>query len=67
MFEYMTVKEAPEKWGLSVRRVQLLCVEGRIEGAIKHASVWAIPKDAEKPKDERIVTGKYIKPKKRGE
>ena len=63
MFEYMTVKEAAEKWGLSVRRVQLLCVEGRIEGAIKHASVLAIPKDAEKPKDERIITGKYIKPK----
>jgi len=64
MFEYMTVKEAAEKWDLSVRRVQLLCVEGRIEGAIKHASVWAIPKDSEKPKDERIVTGKYIKWKK---
>lgn len=63
MFEYMTVKEASEKWGLSVRRVQLLCVEGRIEGAMKYASVWAIPKDAEKPKDERIITGKYIKPK----
>ncbi len=60
----MTVKEAAEKWGLSVRRVQLLCVEGRIEGAMKYASVWAIPKDAEKPKDERIITGKYIKTKK---
>lgn len=67
MYEYMTVKEAAEKWRLSVRRVQLLCVEGRIEGAIKHASVWAIPNDSEKPKDERIVTGRYIKPKKRGE
>ena len=63
MYEYMTVKEAAEKWGLSVRRVQLLCVEGRIEGAMKHASVWAIPKDADKPKDERIITGKFIKPK----
>lgn len=67
MFEYMTVKEAAEKWGLSVRRVQLLCVEGRIEGAMKHASVWAIPKDAQKPKDERIVSGKYIKTKKNEE
>lgn len=63
----MTVKEAAEKWGLSVRRVQLLCVEGRIEGAMKHASVWAIPKDAQKPKDERIVSGKYIKTKKNEE
>ncbi|WP_430885142.1 DNA-binding protein [Fusibacter sp. JL216-2] len=67
MFEYMTVKEAAKKWGLSVRRVQLLCVEGRIEGAIKHASVWAIPQDAQKPKDERIVSGKYIKSKKNNE
>ncbi len=64
MFEYMTVKEAAQKWELSVRRVQLLCVEGRIRGAVKYASVWAIPKDAEKPKDERINTGKYIKSKK---
>lgn len=67
MFEYMTVKEAAKKWELSVRRVQLLCVEGRIEGAMKYASVWAIPKDAEKPKDERITTGKYIISKKNEE
>ena len=64
MFNYMTVKEAAEKWGISERRIQLLCVQGRIEGASKYASVWAIPKDAEKPKDERIITGKYIKDKK---
>lgn len=63
MLEYMTVKEAANKWGISVRRVQLLCVEGRIEGAMKHASVWAIPQNAQKPKDERIVSGKYIKAK----
>ena len=64
MFDYMTVKEAAEKWGITPRRVQLLCVQGRIQGAAKYASVWAIPKDAEKPKDERIVMGKYIKVKK---
>lgn len=61
IFEYMTVKEAAKKWGLSVRRVQHLCVERRIDGAIKHASVWAIPQNAQKPIDERIVSGKYIK------
>ena len=64
MFDYMTVKEAAEKWEISERRIQLLCVQGRIEGASKYASVWAIPKDAEKPRDERIITGKYIKNKK---
>lgn len=54
MFEYMTAKEAADKWGISQRRVQVLCVEGRIPGAKKYASVWAIPKDAEKPKDIRV-------------
>lgn len=67
MFEYLTVKEAAEKWGITPRRVQLLCVQNRIKGAMKHASVWVIPKDAEKPKDERIVTGKYIKRNKGGD
>ncbi len=63
MLEYITVKEAANRWGISVRRVQILCVEGRIEGATKHASVWAIPQNAQKPKDERIVSGKYISKK----
>ena len=57
----MTIKEAAEKWGLSGRRIQTLCAQGRIEGAIKIGSYWAVPKEAEKPKDERIKSGKYIK------
>ena len=50
-----------EKWGLSIRRVQTLCSTDRIPGAVKIGSYWAIPIDAEKPKDERIKTGRYIK------
>lgn len=53
MFEYMTAQEAAEKWGITARRVQILCVQGRIPGAKKYATVWAIPKDAEKPADLR--------------
>ncbi len=49
MIEYMTAQEAADKWGITVRRVQVLCSNGRIEGATKHASVWAIPRNAEKP------------------
>ena len=49
--EYMTIKEASEKWNLSVRRVQTICKEGMILGAMKFGSTWAIPKDAEKPYD----------------
>ncbi len=49
MIEYMTAQEAANKWGISVRRVQVFCNEGRIPGVTKYASVWAIPKSAEKP------------------
>lgn len=36
---------------------------GGIEGAVKFGNIWAIPEGAEKPKDERIKRGKYIKKK----
>ena len=51
--DYMTLKEASEKWGVSSRQVNYYCVEGRIPGAVKMAGVWLIPKEAEKPIDER--------------
>jgi len=59
--EYLSIKQTSEKWGLSVRRINVLCSEGRISGATKIGSYWAIPIDAEKPKDKRIKSGKYIK------
>lgn len=49
MVDYMTAQDAAAKWGVTVRRVQVFCNEVRIPGAIKHATVWAIPKSAEKP------------------
>lgn len=61
--EYITIKEASDKWGLSVRRVQSLCSEDQIEGAIRFSGVWAIPSMAQKPVDHRIKSGKYIKSK----
>lgn len=51
----MTAQEASAKWGITVRRVQIFCNEGRIPGARKHASVWAIPHNAEKP--EKLPSG----------
>ena len=61
--EYLSISQVSEKWGVSVRRIQTLCVTGRIPGATKIGSYWAIPSDAEKPKDERIKTGRYKKKK----
>lgn len=51
--EYITAKEAAEKWGLSQRRVQVLCEKGRVTGAVRLGWAWAIPKDAIKPIDAR--------------
>lgn len=59
--EFMTIKEAAIKWGLSERRVQEICVSKKIPGVIKFGREWAIPKDAVKPSDGRIKTGKYVK------
>lgn len=59
--DYLSIKQTSEKWGISTRRIQVLCAEERVPGAIKIGSYWAIPSDAEKPKDERIKSGRYIK------
>lgn len=51
--EYMSTKEASGKWGISERRIQKLCEESRIPGVFRFGRSWVIPKDAEKPKDNR--------------
>lgn len=58
---YLSITQISEKWGIKQRRIRVLCAEGRIEGAYKVGAYWLIPEDAEKPKDERIKSGKYIK------
>ena len=58
--DYLTVREINELWGISTRRICKLCEEGRIAGAIKKGGVWFIPSTAQKPKDARIKTGKYL-------
>ena len=58
---YVTVKEIAEKWNLKVRTVQIMCANGRIDGAVKFGRDWAIPADAEKPTDKRVVSGIYVK------
>lgn len=53
--EFMTTKEAVEKWNISERRIRQLLQDGRIEGAVKVGNSWNIPIDAEKPVDKRII------------
>ena len=50
---YIKVSQAAEKWGLSTRRVRLMCAEGKIEGAIQKGKLYYIPETALKPIDSR--------------
>ena len=59
--DYMTLKEAAEKWGVTPRRVNYYCAGGRIPGAVKMAGFWLIPKNAEKPIDGRTKQGKELR------
>lgn len=51
--KYLSVKEVAAVWEISERRVQKLCLSGRIEGAVLFSGTWAIPYDANKPVDRR--------------
>ena len=59
--DYITLKEASEKWGVSSRQINYYCAEGRIPGAVKMATIWLVPKEAEKPVDGRTKRGKELK------
>ena len=51
--EYIKVSEAAAKWGLSARRVRILCAEGRIGGVVRKGNLYMIPVDALRPSDGR--------------
>lgn len=50
---FMSTKQAAEKWGISDRRIRVLCFEGKIPGAYQEGRGWKIPQDAVKPADGR--------------
>lgn len=60
VMDYISAAQAAQKWGISIKRVQILCKEGRILGIERIGHAWLIPKDAEKPADRRIKSGKFI-------
>ena len=55
---YISIKEASEKWKISDSRIRVLCREGRIEGAVKIGRNWSIPSYAAKPIDVRVAINK---------
>lgn len=59
---YITVKQAAEKWGISDRRIRVLCAEGKIPGAYQEGRGWKIPTDAKKPSDGRYKKAESLLP-----
>ena len=60
---YMSISQAAQLWGISTRRVQVLCAQERIDGVCRIGNMWAIPANAQKPQDARIKSGRYTKSK----
>ncbi|MDF2539632.1 MAG: helix-turn-helix protein [Herbinix sp.] len=54
MLDYISVQQASIKWEISERRIQKLCEENRIDGAVRFGHAWAIPKNTSKPVDGRL-------------
>ena len=57
---FMTTKQAAERWGISDRRVRILCAEGKIFGAHQEGRGWKIPADAVKPADGRYRSAENL-------
>lgn len=58
---YIKVSEAAEKWGISARRVRLLCEQGRIAGVERKGNLYMIPDDAVQPVDARTYAKNTVR------
>jgi len=61
--EWMTVQEAGLLWGITTRRAQFLCANGKVKGAQKLGNIWVIPKGTQKPIDGRTKIARAEKSK----
>ena len=52
--KYLSIKETAMRWGISERRIQVLCKQNRIPGIITIGRTWGIPDDAQKPADASV-------------
>jgi hypothetical protein len=53
--EYINIRQASQKWGISERRIRILCSEGRVDGVTRSGWAWNIPATAPKPSDGRTL------------
>ena len=63
---YVRPEEIAERWDVSIRQIQILCKTGKIDGAVKFGTIWAIPEDAVKP-TRTVPVKPGPKPKRRTE
>jgi hypothetical protein len=59
--EWISPKQAAERWGITERQAQSLCTQGKMLDVARIGRIWLIPKDAPKPPDGRT---KAVKPAK---
>jgi hypothetical protein len=59
IMEYLTATELSKVWNISIRRIGVLCTEGRVDGAIKKGKMWLIPDTSQKPADARYKKNKH--------
>ena len=57
---FLKIDEVAAKWGISPRAVQILCKEGKIDGAQRFGHAWMIPESAARPIDRRTREGRLI-------
>lgn len=58
---YITVSEIAKRWKVNPRTILVMCFKGKIQGDEKIGNMWMIPAETERPVDERVKSGKYIK------
>lgn len=56
VLEYISAQDAAIKWGITKRRVQILCSSNRIDNAVRIGNMWVLPSNAQKPTDARCKT-----------
>ena len=47
--ELKTPEDLAVEWNLSLRRIQVMCKEGQIKGAVKKGNQWLLPTDVKRP------------------
>lgn len=59
--DWLSTKQAAEKWGITERQIQSLCLQQKISGAVQLGRVWLIPKNAPRPVDGRTKEARAVK------